>query len=710
MKEWIAEVFGVLGRNAWISHLWDTCVMTSVVILLLLLIRPLLKRLPRNVAYVLWIVVAVQILCPVSMQGIYRALPRQVSEQVSERKQTFQMEKISNVLQSEEVAAGGHAEGLENVDDHIVQEVAQIVPAKEKEKTKPVFTAVQGVLGVWGLGTAVCVILLIVSLVRNKRRFADAILWEDNIYMHEAVENSFVGGVIAPKIYLSSKLCGDECGRERELILCHERVHVKRRDYLIKIVCFLAFSVLWFNPLCWAAYHFFVLDMEVSCDEAVIRRLGTQARKEYSYLLLAMADKGRYGWFQEPAFSISSVKERIVRVMRYQKPRRFISVVSVVIVLLCSCGIASQPETVKKLTSHRDMTKDAVQFVETMVDEDKDFKEFAGKMDATEVFCHNVDSDGRYYELAALRTGYSYHDFMKIKWVDGAWKKEKVPWDKALTDYVKIIEEDRCWYSMISIYEGEEGQIYVAMEKYDVPDDEKHYKSPKKVIENRLLRYDAENDRMVKVKAPKVFYNRRDESGKQTGERVLAENQVLYYIFHDNKVLLNHYEEEYFGWYDLTTGERIDPASELYQEYTASWEMVKGDGVIATFSRQNGETIDINIYDLDEQKHLYTMPTDLKVSDVKKEIDNGSYFYDMDIRDNAVYLLTRNGVDKAEIGDDTWTRVMEPKTSRVYYYTEEKMETPNMFVVNDSEFYLNMHKRISESGAQPYYFRYSKAE
>ena len=84
--------------------------------------------------------------------------------------------------------------------------------------------------------------------------------------------------------------------------------------------------------------------------------------------------------------------------------------------------------------------------------------------------------------------------------------------------------------------------------------------------------------------------------------------------------------------------------------------------------------------------------------------------YDMDIRDNAVYLLTRNGVDKAEIGDDTWTRVMEPKTSRVYYYTEEKMETPNMFVVNDSEFYLDMHKRISESGAQPYYFRYSKAE
>ena len=104
MKEWIGDLFGVLGRNAWISHLWDTCVMASVVILFLLLIRPLLKRLPRNVAYVLWIVAAAQILCPVSMQGIYRALPRQVSEQVSEGKQVLKMEEISNSLREAKLA------------------------------------------------------------------------------------------------------------------------------------------------------------------------------------------------------------------------------------------------------------------------------------------------------------------------------------------------------------------------------------------------------------------------------------------------------------------------------------------------------------------------------------------------------------------------------------------------------------------------------
>ena len=88
-----------------------------------------------------------------------------------------------------------------------------------------------------------------------------------------------------------------------------------------------------------------------------------------------MADKGRHGWFQEPAFSISSVKERIVRVMRYEKPKRFISVVSVVIVLLCSCGIASQPETVQNLVSKGEEDAEVTQFKEEVVDQTQEFTE-----------------------------------------------------------------------------------------------------------------------------------------------------------------------------------------------------------------------------------------------------------------------------------------------------------------------------------------------
>ena len=444
MKEWIGELFRVLGRNAWISHLWDTCLVASVAIIFLLLIRPLLKRLPRSVAYVLWIVVAAQILCPVSFPGIYRALPKQVSEQVSVGKQTLQMEEIASSLQETKLPAGGQSEQGEvkgeaiTSEDKVPQKVQQtetVIRTQETKHTHPTIMAAQGALVVWVLGMAVCLGMLIVSLVRNKRRFADAILWRDNVYMHEAVENSFVGGVIVPKIYLSSKLRGEECERERELILCHERVHVKRRDYLLKIVCFLAFSVLWFNPLCWVAYHFFVLDMEVSCDEAVMRKLGARARKEYSYLLLAMADKGRHGWFQEPAFSVSSLKERIVSVMKYQKPKRWITVLSVVIVLLCGCGIASQPETVQNHVSKGEEDVETTEFKEEVVDQTQEFSEFSqgGRLNVYE-YCDNVDDEGTYYKLAALMDQQKFEKFVKLKRVDGAWQEEDVPWNQTLLD------------------------------------------------------------------------------------------------------------------------------------------------------------------------------------------------------------------------------------------------------------------------------------
>lgn len=701
MKEWIGELFGVLGRNAWISHVWDTCVMTSVAILFLLLIRPLLKRLPRNVAYVLWIVVAVQILCPVSIQGIYRALPRQVSQQVSEGKQTFQMEEISNILQGGEAADGGQTADLENGSENMVQEVVQIAPAKEKEKTQPVFTAAQGVLGVWALGAVVCVILLIVSLARNKRRFADAILWKDNIYMHEAVENSFVGGIIAPKIYLSSKLRGEECERERELILCHERVHVKRRDYLIKIVCFLAFSVLWFNPLCWVAYHFFVLDMEVSCDEAVIRRLGAQARKEYSYLLLAMADKGRRGWFQEPAFSISSVKERIVRVMRYEKPRRYISVVSVVIVLLCSCGIASQPETVKNLVSKGEEDAEVTEFKEEVVDQTQEFTEFSqgGRLNVYE-YCENVDDEGTYYKLAALMDQQKFEKFIKLKRVDGVWKEEDVPWNQVLLDYMKKL--DKYWYPYISILESEDGQIYVALEKWSAPYDVQDSKGGNYVVEDRLLRYDAENDQLVKVKIPQISakkaYGREEQKG-------IASNRYL--AATGNQVLIAT-AEKLFGWYDLTTGKCINPMEDLRKECMVKTTIAKGNGVIAVTSQQNGKTLDVNVYDMDSGKLEYTIPTEVNLGEWQKMQEDYLNFYQLDIRDDTIYFLTPNGVDKAEIGEEKWTKFMDPETSQEFYFSESNMATDGFIVVSDSEFYIDLYKLKMGSEVTPQCCRYTK--
>lgn len=709
MKEWIGELFRVLGRNVWISHLWDTCLVASVAIIFLLLIRPLLKHLPRSVAYVLWIVVAAQILSPVSFSGIYLALPKQVSEQVSVGKQTLKMEEISNSLRETKLAAGGQSEQEEvkgetiTSEDKVLQKVQQTEPfirTQETKHTQPTVTAAQGVLSVWVLGMVVCLGMLVVSLVRNKRRFADAILWRDNVYMHEAVENSFVGGVIVPKIYLSSKLCGEECERERELLLCHERVHVKRRDYLLKIVCFLAFSVLWFNPLCWAAYHFFVLDMEVSCDEAVIRKLGARTRKEYSYLLLAMADKGKHGWFQEPAFSVSSVKERIVSVMKYQKPKCWITVLSVVIVLLCGCGIASQPETVQNLVSKGEEDVETTEFKEEVVDQTQEFSEFSqgGRLNVYE-YCDNVDDEGTYYKLAALMDQQKFEKFVKLKRVDGVWKKENVPWNQTLLDYMKKL--DKYWYPYISILEGEDGQIFVALEKWSAPYDKQGSDGESYVVEERMLRYDAENDQLVKLNIPQI--SAKEVYGKD--RKGIASNRYL--AATGNQVFIAT-AEKLFGWYDLTTGKCINPMEDLRKECMVKTTIAKGNGVIAVTSQQNGKTLDVNVYDMDSGKLEYTIPTEVNLDEWQKMQEDYLNFYQLDIRNDTIYFLTPNGVDKAEIGEEKWTKFMDPETSQEFYFSESNMATDGFIVVSDSEFYIDLYKLKMGSEVTPQCCRYTK--
>ena len=120
-------------------------------------------------------------------------------------------------------------------------------------------------------------------------------------------------GLLPPKIYVSENLSAED----RRYVLCHEQVHIARKDYLVKPLAFTIFSLLWFNPLIWAAYYFMMKDMEISCDEAVIRKLGCQEREYYSHLLLSLASGRRMVVSQNPGFSAGTVKERILSAVSY---------------------------------------------------------------------------------------------------------------------------------------------------------------------------------------------------------------------------------------------------------------------------------------------------------------------------------------------------------------------------------------------------------
>lgn len=378
------RIIGILTDRPVLTFVADLCVTVSVVILFLLLVRPVMKRLPRMGMYVLWFVVVIRMLCPVTVRGIYHIVPdsfeQKVSHVVNGRQleyEALQRQKETDVhnaarqngRMSRQVEAfdqgmegvqgdvqadsswqsafeGGQPEDAAPEGGRLREEESSLtaqpsVNAAETKEDGIRLTIADLLAIIWGAGVLCCAGVMTASLVRTWWRYRDAVLCFENVYTHPLVKGPFVGGLLSPKIYVPEQL--EE--RERRYILCHERVHVRRRDYLVKPIAFFAFSLLWFNPLVWVAYHLMMRDMEISCDEMAVRDFTAEEKKEYSHLLLGMA-AGTKGYLsQNPAFSAGVVRERVLSVMRSKRPTKIVTAVAVAAVALCSCGIASEPES-----------------------------------------------------------------------------------------------------------------------------------------------------------------------------------------------------------------------------------------------------------------------------------------------------------------------------------------------------------------------------
>lgn len=269
MVQFIHHLFFVISSNPLLKYLMNTSATVSVIIGILLFIRIFMKKMPRVAMYVLWFVVALRILCPVSINGIYHLVPEGVSDRVSETQQNLKVENITMSLENNGRWKNG-SESADVVNQQLVSE------KRNREQTTATVQTQRNIIRklgtdewivmIWLAGVILLVAFLVTSLIRTRLKLSDARHLWDNIYTHPLVVNSFVAGIFAPKIYISEKIPEED----REYVLCHEKVHIKRKDYLVKPFMFLLVSVYWFNPLMWTAYFLMMKDMEVSCDEAVI--------------------------------------------------------------------------------------------------------------------------------------------------------------------------------------------------------------------------------------------------------------------------------------------------------------------------------------------------------------------------------------------------------------------------------------------------------
>lgn len=678
MRQVCETVLEVIAGNAVLVFVADTCVTVTAVILFLLLIRPLMKKLPRIGMYVLWFMVLFRIVCPFTIHGIYAVVPEQMEQTAARMNSGRKVENAAaRVRKARRAEVGGQKNHYrlgeetdrdvtaEDTSGQTVKEQIQAADAphmsykQEAEKRAGVKEQLAWILVlVWAFGVLVCEGIMICSLIRTSRKYKDAKCCFDNVYTHPLVVSSFVGGIFVPKIYVPENLSEDD----RRYILCHERVHVRRRDYVLKPLSFCIFSLLWFDPAVWMAYHLMVRDMEVSCDEMAVQGFSEEERRQYSYLLLSMSG-GEKRLVQNPAFSAGTVKERIVSVMKGKKMTGMVTALVAAAVALCSCGIASEPEetTVKDLPQE----KESAVYVEQVCPDDvsKDIQ----------VEGYTVSPSG---DVALTPEGnpmmlleiYEQPDELNYKYVKAVYEsdvwtlKEEAwleKWNEEAADKNYVIESYRY---------GEDGYLYVQCAEMSMPHT-KFYTDREKYWDDfyyahmHLFRIDEERNEITDIPLPEQSY---EDAYSGSQEEDIRKGVALYdfCVFADGNVVMFPYVGNLTGIYSGVTGEKLADIEGMPDDIRMVPGMAAaGDGFLAFLSMdQESGNMQVNIVG-EDGKMINTMPTH-----VKWDLEEG-IIPRISTREDTIVLAANDGIYEAEPDSSSFTNVVNEEKDNLYYLT-----------------------------------------
>lgn len=313
---------------------------SSYVILFVVFVRVFLKKAPKYISYALWSVVAFRLIIPFSFESIFSLLPQNTVP--------IQQDIISQ--QSSYINSG-----IESVDTY-VKEILPVSTAGDSVNWLQVYIQIGGYI--WILGMMALLVYSFASVRLLNGRLKNAKFIEQNIYEAANIKTPFVLGLIRPKIYLPIGLSKEERG----YILHHEQTHIKRNDHIIKLFAFLILSIHWFNPLIWIAFMLMGMDMELSCDERVLKELNSDIRKPYATSLLTLATERRILNGSPLAFGEGNVKGRIKNVLNYKKPRFWIVAVALVTVVAVCIGLLTNPQSISLLNAGVVQTIEMEQF------------------------------------------------------------------------------------------------------------------------------------------------------------------------------------------------------------------------------------------------------------------------------------------------------------------------------------------------------------
>lgn len=326
----------------------DMSYQAAMIICLVFIARIILNlvRAPHKFNYYLWAIPFVKMCFPFQWESIFSFMP---NETILTRQNLYQT---------------NYPRAVKGTNfDSLITNTNQVTVGEQGQSSMHWLLVFQWI---WIIGVVLILVFSIASYIHLKRELRCSLLWKDNIFITDQVCTSFVIGLLKPRIYIHSFVKDEEFFH----VLAHEKIHIKRKDPLIKILVFIITVIHWFNPLAWFAYICMTKDMELSCDEAVMQNYSEKERKEYATTLLNLSI-GKKTFAGIPiAFLEGSTKERIKNVIQYKKPALLTCVLAILLLLAIAVGSLTKPDT---SNYNRQMLKKAI--LELPSDETKHYME-----------------------------------------------------------------------------------------------------------------------------------------------------------------------------------------------------------------------------------------------------------------------------------------------------------------------------------------------
>ena len=318
------------------NEILNMSINASWLILAVILMRLIFSKAPKWIRGIMWAMVGIKLLIPISLETALSLLPsaKTIPQEI------IHSHNPDNIGGTEILGYIGNNPVSYSLSIQNGSLIFNEYCAPDAVTVNPLLIIMTVASVLWIIGLAALLIYTVISTLRLKNKISTAVLLRDNIYQSEAVDSPFIFGIIKPKFYIPFTLSQDTL----QYVEAHENAHMKRFDHVTKLIGFIILCLHWFNPFVWLAYSLFCKDIELACDEKVIRNMEIEKRKEYATAILDCGISRRRIAAYPLAFGETSIKSRIKNALSYKKPMLWVIIVAVIACIAVAIGFMTNPD------------------------------------------------------------------------------------------------------------------------------------------------------------------------------------------------------------------------------------------------------------------------------------------------------------------------------------------------------------------------------